>query len=158
MSGEPAGVLETPGSVNSVDFHPSGDRLAAAGWDAVGRIWDLTTNQLLHTLEGHSGIIWDIAYSNDGSMLATVGFGPSLKLWDGETGREILSLDVPEGGAPDLAFTPDDRFLIVGGDVARIFLLPVDELMNLARSRVTRTLSDSECKQYLHLDQCPAQP
>ena len=30
-----------------------------------------------------------------------------------------------------------------------------EELMALARARVTRSLTDAECRQYLHVDQCP---
>ena len=33
----------------------------------------------------------------------------------------------------------------------------VDELTELAWSRVTRSLTDDECQQYLHLDSCPAE-
>jgi WD40 repeat protein len=121
-------------------------------------VWDIETGQLLQTLEGHQGIIWDIAYSSDDSTLATGGFDSTVKLWDGESGREVLSLDVSERGAPDLAFSPDDRFLAVGGDAARLFVLPVEDLMDLARTRLTRSLYESECRQYLHLDQCPTDP
>ena len=31
----------------------------------------------------------------------------------------------------------------------------VDELLRIGLSRVTRTLTDQECRTYLHLDTCP---
>jgi hypothetical protein len=34
----------------------------------------------------------------------------------------------------------------------------MDELTDLARSRVSRSLTTEECRQYLHLDECPDGP
>jgi WD40 repeat protein len=56
-----------------------------------------------------------------------------------------------------VAFSPDGRFLAtasVDGTVA-LHLLPIDELRTLATQRVTRSLTDEECRQYLHLEACP---
>jgi hypothetical protein len=38
----------------------------------------------------------------------------------------------------------------------RLFLLRMDELLTLAQSRVTRSLTAAECQKYLHVDECPA--
>jgi hypothetical protein len=40
----------------------------------------------------------------------------------------------------------------------RVFLLPLEDLLALARERVTRSLSAEECRQYLHLNACPSGP
>jgi hypothetical protein len=40
----------------------------------------------------------------------------------------------------------------------QIFILPVEDLVALAKSRVTRTLTTEECLKYLHLNACPASP
>jgi hypothetical protein len=34
----------------------------------------------------------------------------------------------------------------------------MDELVGLTQSRLTRTLSDEECRQDLHVEQCPVAP
>ncbi len=56
-------------------------------------------------------------------------------------------------------FTPDGKRLITAGwdGVTRIFALDLQELITLAHSRVTRSLTDEECQQFLHLDACPAE-
>jgi hypothetical protein len=41
------------------------------------------------------------------------------------------------------------------GTVA-LHLLPIDEVRELASTRVTRSLTDEECRQYLHVGKCPA--
>jgi len=40
--------------------------------------------------------------------------------------------------------------------VVRVYVLPIEDLMALAKSRVTRSLTPQECQKYLHVEQCPA--
>ena len=40
--------------------------------------------------------------------------------------------------------------------LVRVWTLDLDVLIDIALSRVTRSLTDAECVQYLHLDACPA--
>ena len=57
-------------------------------------------------------------------------------------------------------FSPDGTRLATAGrdGTVRIFLLKIEELIALANSRVTRSLTTAECQQYLHVDACPVQP
>ncbi len=81
------------------------------------------------------------------------------KVWDLAGGAQVLSLDGQAQMCDGIAYSPDGAHLAtVGGDgLARTYTLQMDELVRLARS-LTRTLSDGECRQYLHLEQCPAAP
>ena len=57
--------------------------------------------------------------------------------------------------ADDVAFSPDGTTLAsttCGG--VRIWALDIDDLLGIAGENVTRTLTDEECRQYLHLDRC----
>ncbi|HEX6581142.1 MAG TPA: hypothetical protein VF195_09765, partial [Actinomycetota bacterium] len=40
--------------------------------------------------------------------------------------------------------------------ILRVYVLPMDELVRLARGRVTRGFTERECRQYLHLAACTA--
>ena len=47
----------------------------------IAMIWDLSTGKELHTLEGHSNSICDVAFSTDGKLLATASDDNQVKLW-----------------------------------------------------------------------------
>jgi WD40 repeat protein len=68
----------------------------------------------------------------------------------------LLTLEHPTG-VSIAEFTSDGKRLMSGGQdgIFRIWLLDQEELIALAQSRVTRSLTDEECRQYLHLETCP---
>ena len=44
----------------------------------------------------------------------------------------------------------------VGDDgLVRVWALDLDELIAIATDRLTRTLTEDECRQYLHVERCP---
>jgi WD40 repeat protein len=75
------------------------------------------------------------------------------------TGQELLTLHAPDA-LTSVAFSPDGSQLAVASrdGTARIYLLKIDDLIALAKQRVTRSLTTEECQQYLHVSTCPAEP
>jgi len=57
----------------------------------------------------------------------------------------------------EAAYSPDGKRLLTAGfdGVGRLFILDVDELIALAHSRLTRTLTSEECRQY-RIEPCQA--
>jgi len=145
--------------VNGVAFSPDGRYLATAGWDGTPKVWDLSVGEEILNLSGHAGIVWDVAFSPDGTRLATAGFDNTTRLWDAASGQELLILTGHKYNTSGVAFSPDGTRLAAsgGGGTVRIYLLAIEELMALARSRLTRSFTHAECQQYLHLEQCPPQ-
>ena len=97
-----------------------------------------------------------VTFSPDGKLLATASDDGAARVWDATTGVNLLTLPVGSS-AGDVSFSPDGKRLAVGGVAGvYVFVLPADELIALAKTRLTRRLTTAEGQQYLHVDQCPA--
>ena len=139
-------------------FDPTGSLLATGGSDdAIPRIWDVATGKSVVTLPEHSGAPWDMVFSPDGTRVATAGTDGVVRLFDVASGEQVLALRGHDRIVARLAFSPDGTKLAsesLDGTV-RIWALDLDDLLQIARQQVTRSLTDEECRQYLHLDACP---
>ena len=86
-------------------------------------------------------------------------------MWEWDTPQELLELPVglPNGLGRKLQFSPDGtRLMVVVNDpsglvldTVRVYVLPTKDIIALAKSRLTRTLTPEECQQYLHVATCP---
>jgi WD40 repeat protein len=139
-------------SVWSVAFSPDGKRLATASLDRKAMIWDVSSGELLLTLTGHTNSVFAIAFSPDGKRLATGGMDRTTRVWDAFSGKPLLTLTGHTASVRAVAFSKDSsRLVTVSFDkTMRVYLLNLDELMNLANERVTRKLTKEERKKYLH--------
>lgn len=83
------------------------------------------------------------------------------KLWDVVTRQEIHMLPGSSNGVYGVVFRPGEdnpQILVSSKDgITRVFLLQVEELLDLAHSRITRSLTDEECRRYLHVEQCSSE-
>jgi WD40 repeat protein len=150
-------------SVTSIDtasldavFDPSGTRLATTGMERdKPAVWDVASGRRLFELAG-TGLVLDVAFSPDGKRLATAGFDGMVRLFEAATGRELAVLSAGPTAVRTVVFSPDGRMLAAHrvGEV-RVWALDIDLLLEIARERVTRSLSEDECRQFLHLDRCP---
>ena len=109
---------QTPGEVTrGISFTPDGSILASAGGntsDYAIYLWDVVNNQSLGTLDGHTGIVWDVAFSPNGQYLASVSSDATLKVWDWRNKTVVFTQNYP-GQVISVAFSPDGQSLAVGG-------------------------------------------
>jgi WD40 repeat protein len=151
-------------------FSSDGSRLATGAFDGTAKIWRIIeANSLdktaiaveeLMSLIGHTGGVHGVALSPDGSRLATASEDGTAKVWDANSGQELITLTVQPLGLLDVAISPDGKYLATAGrdGAVRLFVLSTDELISLAQTRVTRSLTAEECQRYLHLESCPSPP
>jgi WD40 repeat protein len=139
-----------------VDFDPSGSRIATAGRAGQPEIWDVESGTRLAVLAGNSGEINDVTFSPDGSRAATAGSDGTVRLFEADTGAQQLVLRGHRCGVQSVAFSPDGTKLVSASacDGVRIWALDINDLLEIARQQVTRSLTDEECRQYLHVDRC----
>jgi WD40 repeat protein len=155
LTGHASGIRE-------VAYSPDGKLIVTGSGDGIVLLWDAATGSKMRTLIGHSSGIQALAFTPDGKWLATGSEDNTAKLWDVETGEEILTLPGSSAAVTGVAFSPSDNgthLAIASADgVVRIFLINSEELLALAQSRVTRSLTAAECKEYLHVEPCPSSP
>jgi WD40 repeat protein len=144
----------------TIAFSPDGKQLAVGFRWGTANVWDVATGRKLFDLPGHSASVLKIAFSPDGSRIATTGVDGTARLWDAATGAEQLALTGHTGQIGSLAFSPDGTQLATGGTdgAVRVYALRVEDLIKIAQSRVTRSLTTVECQKYLHTDECPTTP
>lgn len=70
----------TPSPVQSLAFHPRGQRLVSIGQDRMIRLWDVATRQEILDFEEHIGNLRHVAFSSDGRSLAGAGLGV-VRVW-----------------------------------------------------------------------------
>ena len=79
-------------NASSVDFDPSGPRIATAGPEGPVEIWNVESGPRLSVLEGQSGGVTDVAFSPDGSRVATASDDGTVRLFEADTGAQQLVL------------------------------------------------------------------
>ncbi len=103
-------------------------------------------------------------FSPNGKQIAGSGLDQTTKIWDLALGQEIATLtghtDVIMGvsfhpNCSDSSDLPCGRWLATKSidGTFRFYLTQLEDLTALARARVTRPLSSSECMEFLHRTQ-----
>jgi WD40 repeat protein len=71
--------------------------------------------------------------------------------------RQVFSLYGNPGNVFGVAFSPDGATLATAGadGSLRAYVLDIGALSELARARLTRGLTDEECRKFLHVEVCP---
>jgi len=142
--------------IYGVAVSPDGNLLTGSDQDGTIHVWDVKTGEILHVLTGHAGLGLRVTFSNDSTRLASVSFDRLAKVWDVTTGEELGSLYGNASNVYSASFSPDGSQLVTSGadGSIRFYLLEMEELIALAKSRLTRTLTEPECQKYLHKESC----
>lgn len=136
---------------NHLDFNPEGTQIAVAGREGGLIVYDVSTGNQTLNLSGNAGQVHDVAFSPDGSRIATAGDDGLVRIWEAESGRELLTF-IGDGSAVNrILFSPDGKRLYTmnANGLIRAYILDLEELVALAHSRVTRSLTDEECLLFL---------
>jgi WD40 repeat protein/serine/threonine protein kinase/DNA-binding XRE family transcriptional regulator len=133
-------------------FSLDGKNILSSSADGSVKIWDVASGKELRTLSNFNGLPFSLTLSPNGKLLAVELSNLHTSLYEFPSGQELL--DLPGWWA---SFSPDSRHLTLGSpneEMTYGFDLELNDLVNLAESRVTRTLSEAECQKYLHTSSC----
>jgi WD40 repeat protein/DNA-binding SARP family transcriptional activator len=149
-------TIDAEGPSPQVDFDPSGPRVVLSGSDGLAEIWDVESGERLAVLAGPPGGVKNLAFSPDGSRIAIATADGLVRLFGADTGAPQLNLHGSGCAVEGVAFSPDGMKLASTSwcDGVRVWALDIDDLLEIARREAGRSLTDEECRQYLHTDEC----
>jgi WD40 repeat protein len=119
-------------------FSPDGLRVAGGGGldtdpppssNPCGRIWDTATGKIVAYLEGHTGAINCVVYSQDGNLIVTTSSDRTARLWDANDGNLLSSSEQHVDSVAATEVSPDStRLLTYSAQVAVVW--PLTEKRN----------------------------
>lgn len=152
-------------TVRDFDFSPDGAWLASVGDDANLILWDLRPNtpdaaRAVRKFREHFGTIYSVTYASDGQRILTGGADGLIKVWKltdpaRQTWEIEYTLRVYARGKDDtildMEISPDNQQVsaVVSDWTLRGYLLNDQQLMELARQRLTQSLTCAERVRYL---------
>ncbi|MFC9918367.1 nSTAND1 domain-containing NTPase [Agromyces binzhouensis] len=153
-SGDLVQEIRTP--ADRVAFDPSGDRIATitvTGADVT--VWDVRSGARIVSLEADAAFE-DLAFSSDGGSIVSGHRDGTIRLWDARNGVEHLAVGGGGGPVAQVALSPDGSKAASAGEdgVVKVWALDVDDLVVLARQRLTRGFTDDECRRYFDRPTC----
>src|SRR4051794_13416197 len=87
-----------------------GNRLIVRGRnEGILRVYNLSTNELLHTLAGHTAAIETVAITGNGKVAVSGGCDYKIRIWDLSTGSQRNAIPLQQTSIESLAMTPDGK-------------------------------------------------
>ena len=102
--------------VRSVDFSPSGERIASGSADSKVRIWDTATGTLLQTCSAHTDWMRSVAFSPTGDKIASGSMDNTVRVFDTATGTLLRTCEGHTGSVWSVVFTADGESLWSSGE------------------------------------------
>jgi WD40 repeat protein/energy-coupling factor transporter ATP-binding protein EcfA2 len=109
-------VGSSPIVIRQLIFSPDEQRLMGVGDDAVVRLWDAASGQLLQVLKKQQAAVRQAQFSADGQRIVTAGADQTLRIW--ETASGLLLKTLPQRNQINsVSFSPDgNQIVTASGD------------------------------------------
>ena len=153
-------------SSDSVAAFTEGSDIRLVPRDEFGVLFDELGNPSLGPsdtsviLKGHTlhTLIEALAFSEDG-RLATGGSDGTIRVWNTSTQDVVYTSPVEPSAVVGVAFSADgSRVTAIYSDGRIIvYAIALEDVIEIARGRLTRGFTDEECRTYLHVPTCPAE-
>ncbi len=109
-------VPTTTSLCRGMAYSSDGRSLALARHDGLVQVWDATSGQLRHSLNGHRKPAWQVAFSPDNRTLASASSDRTVRLWDVASGKALREFADHPAAVKGVAFRPDGRSVVAACD------------------------------------------
>jgi WD40 repeat protein len=142
--------------VYNVAYSPDGETLATVSSDGKATLWNVASESIIYSIDAERLAFRPVAFSPSGKSFATGDDDGTIRIWDAADGSPQLTLQAHSGPVLELAYGPDDtRVASISTDgTAKFNVLDLDEMIAIAESKLTRSFTEAECRQYLHQATC----
>jgi choice-of-anchor C domain-containing protein len=90
-------------------YMPNSARHEEPGKDFTVRLWDLDSHREVRRFEGHSHIVWCLAFSPDGRFALSGSMDHSMRLWNVANGKEVRRFP-HDARVMGVCFSPDGKW------------------------------------------------
>lgn len=144
-----------------VALSPDGAVVALSGGETqlddpnVVDILDSETFDSIRSLRGHTSPVKDGVFDQSGERIATRSLDGTVNVWDADTGALLFTPPSEPSKPMRIWFGEDGSQLIVVYEDGRVLVYPIalSDAIEIARSRLTRSLTPEECQRY-HVPSC----
>lgn len=102
----------------ALKFSPDDKIIALSGTNNKVLVYDVETQSLLQTFNGHQKEVSSLIFNRDGSWLISGGFDGIIFVWDMKTHNQVKQLihsnNTTDGTIVDISTTPDVPFYAIG--------------------------------------------
>ena len=107
--------FKRPYGVRCITFSPDSRLIATGDIDAIVRLYQAATGELVAELGGHTNVVRSVAFSPDGKRLVTGSLDFTIRVWDVASGKSLNVLRGHERAVYVAAISPDGRTIASGG-------------------------------------------
>lgn len=103
-------------SIESVAFHPDGDRLALGTDDGRVQLRRAANGNRIETFTGHTRPVRSVAFREPAGKRLVTGAGRQARVWEVDTGREVIALAGHKDAVTEAAFLGHGRVITTSTD------------------------------------------
>ncbi|GAK57019.1 serine/threonine protein kinase with WD40 repeats [Candidatus Vecturithrix granuli] len=118
-------------AVSALTISPDGQFALDGNQNALMRVWDMKSGQVLRTLKAHDESVTSIAFTPNGRFAISGSEDTNLCLWDLEKNQPVWMFEGHHAGVTGTSVTPDGRLMVSGSrdGTVRIWDLEKHELV-----------------------------